>query len=54
MEEEEYAKTNGVTGVGRVVASTVAAAVTIGAMDLVWLGFIAGDLFREQIGHLLR
>ena len=54
MEEEEHAKTNVVIGVGGVVASTVAATVTIGVMDLVWLGFIAGDLFREQIGHLLR
>ena len=35
-------------------ASAVVAAVTFAAVDLVWLGFIARDLYFEQIGQLLR
>ena len=46
--------TNGVTGVGGLAASTVVAAITFAVVDLVWLGFIARDIYFEQVGHLLR
>ena len=46
--------TNGVTGVGGLAASAVVAAITFAVLDLVWLGFIARDIYFEQVGHLLR
>ena len=52
--QERDEEQNGVTGVRGLAASTVVAAVTFAAVDLVWLGFIARDLYVEQLGPLVR
>ena len=51
---EEQAETKGVSGVRGLAASAIVAAITFAAVDLVWLGFIARDLYLEQVGHLVR
>ena len=35
------------------VIAYIAALVALGVLDFIWLGFIAKDLYRETIGHLL-
>ena len=35
------------------VIAYIAAIVMLGALDFIWLGFIAKDLYRDTIGHLL-